>query len=306
MILVTGGAGFIGTHLCRKLTQAGHGVRVIDLRDPENRIEGVEYVRGDVRDRPLLESTMSGIDVVYHFAATVSVPVCQKDPIDSYSNNFQSTLIVLEAIRKLSEGRPQPISLVFASTAALYGNRGRVGHALKESEAGQEFSSFYAAQKYASENAIGLYHRCYGIPAVAFRFFNVFGPGQDPTSPYSGVITVFARFAREGKALPLNGGGSQTRDFISVYDIARVTASALDMPLEKWDGRAMNLGTGNSITIRQLAEIIRDGSGKGSEITVAPPRDGDVLHSMADIGLARETLGFVPKTDLVAGLRELV
>jgi UDP-glucose 4-epimerase len=305
-ILVTGGAGFVGTHLSRKLIEQGYSVRVLDLRNPTTVVPGVEYVQGDVRDAALLDKLVSGVSTVYHLAATVSVPLCQKDPIDSYSNNFTATLMVLEAIRKHSAGKAAPIRLVFASTAALYGSMGDDGRALREADVASEFFSFYAAQKHASEKAIELYRSCFGIPAVVYRFFNIFGPGQDPSSPYSGVITIFAKFAREGKAMPLNAGGIQTRDFISVYDIANACAKALELPESKWDAKPMNLGTGSKITVRKLAEMIREISGTASEIVNAPPRDGDVIHSCANIDRAREVIGFKPAHDLKTGLTELL
>ncbi|MBI3544073.1 MAG: NAD-dependent epimerase/dehydratase family protein [Deltaproteobacteria bacterium] len=305
-ILVTGGAGFVGTHLSRKLVQLGYEVRVIDLRKPTTVVDGVEYVQGDVRNAELLDSLVARAGTVYHLAATVSVPLCQKDPIDSYSNNLTATLMVLEAIRKNSATREKPIRLVFASTAALYGSMGDDGRALKEEDVASEFFSFYAAQKHASEKAIELYRSALGIPAVVYRFFNIFGPGQDPSSPYSGVITIFSKFAREGRPMPLNAGGIQTRDFISVYDIANACAAAMSLPVEKWDAKPMNLGTGKSITVRQLAEMIREISGGRSEITTAPAREGDVIHSLADISRARAVIGFKPEHDLKTGLIQLL
>src|SRR5438128_3606009 len=181
-ILVTGGAGFIGTHLSRRLVGLGHEVRIIDREDPAEPVAGSTYLKGDVRDRTLTSQAMEGSDVVYHLAATVSVPLCQKDPVDSYSNNFQATLGLLELIRERRVRDGKAIRFAFASTAAVYGARGDDGRALREDDIAQEFMSFYAAQKHASEQAIRLYRTAHGIPAWIFRFFNVFGPGQDPKS----------------------------------------------------------------------------------------------------------------------------
>jgi UDP-glucose 4-epimerase len=306
-ILVTGGAGFIGTHLCRKLIELGHRVKVLDLRAPETTVPGVEYHQGDVRDLKLVSQFIEDVSTVYHLAAIVSVPLCQRDPLDSYSNNFTGTLVVLEAIRQQASGRrTSPIRMVFASTAALYGTVGDDGRALQESDAATVFASFYAAQKYASEQAMDQYLKAFGVPSIAFRFFNVFGPGQDPTSPYSGVITIFSRLAKEGKPLPLNAGGIQTRDFITVYDIVTGLTGALNLTASQCVAQAVNLGTGNTLNIRCLAEIIRDAAGTDSPLVEAPAREGDVVHSKADIQRARQLLGFNPQTDLKKSLEELL
>jgi UDP-glucose 4-epimerase len=305
-ILVTGGSGFIGTHLCRKLVGLGHQVRVLDLKQPSDRVEGVQYTQGDARNAELVLKLLQGVSAVYHLAATVSVPLCQKDPVESYSNNFTATLTVLEAIRKSTPpGAPLP-RLIFASTAAVYGSVGDDMRALKESDAAMRFSSFYAAQKMASEQALDQYFKSHDLPSISFRFFNVFGPGQDPTSPYSGVITIFSRLAREGKPLLLNAGGSQTRDFVSVYDLTDALVGALSLPREALTAQAINLGSGVRTEIRRLAEIIRDSAGTGSALVDAPPRDGDVLHSLADIDQARKLLKFSPNRGLKESLVELL
>lgn len=300
MILITGGAGFIGTHLCRKLIDSGKQVTALDLRDPVTRVAGVTYVRGDVRDASLVEKLTTGARVVFHLAATVSVPLCQKDPIESYSHNFTGTLVVLEALRK----QKNPAGIVFSSTAALYGDRGNDGRALRESDVAAKFSSYYAAQKHASEKAIELYSEFYGIPATIFRFFNVFGPGQDPTSPYSGVITVLMKLAHEGNPLPMNGGGAQTRDFISVHDIVSACVAAEKIPVSRWDAGPMNLGSGTSITIRKLGEMISQICEAKPQLVDAPPREGDVLHSRADISRAREHLGFSPHHSIQEAIQQ--
>lgn len=304
-ILVTGGAGFIGTHLCRKLQGQGLRVLSLDLREPAVPVPGVKYVRGDVRNPAAVEPCVQGAGAVFHLAATVSVPVCQRDPAESYSHNLTGTLVVLEAIRKAGVAAGRAPGIVFSSSAALYGNSGNDGHALREAEVAGSFLSFYAAQKHASEKAIELYSTFYGIPATIFRFFNVFGPGQDPSSPYSGVITVLMRLAREGKALPMNGGGGQTRDFVSVHDIAAACAATLAVPFGSWSAEPMNLGSGKSITIRQLGEMISRRHGGKPRLVDAPAREGDVLHSEADISRARERLGFAPSISLEEGLAEL-
>jgi UDP-glucose 4-epimerase len=305
VILITGGAGFIGTHLARALTRAGHDVISLDLKtqapDP---VRGVHYVTGDARNRMTISAILGEyrITAVYHLAATVSVPLCQKDVIESYSHNLNATLAVLEAIRETG----RPVRLAFASSAALYGSLGDSMEPLSEERVSARFNSFYAAQKHASEKAIELYHEFHGIPSLVFRFFNVYGKGQDPTSPYSGVITIFTERARRNQPLTLYSAGVQTRDFIPVAEIARALASALRLLPEQWDATVMNLGTGARTSVRELAEVVVSITGSDSEIVDGPPREGDVIHSLANTERARVLLGFTASSDLKAGLAELL
>jgi len=303
--LVTGGAGFIGTHLCRALKNAGHEVYSLDLKEsPPSPVDGVHYITGDVRQygplREILEN--HAISVVYHLAATVSVPLCQRNAPESYSNNVMATLTLLEACRHSS----QPIRFAFASSAALYGTLGDHRKPLVEEEIASRFQSFYAAQKHASEKMIELYHAYHQIPSLIFRFFNVFGEGQDPDSPYSGVITIFTREAQAHRPLKLFHGGIQTRDFIPVTEVASALTSALTLPSHQWDAQVLNLGSGTSTSIRALAEVVRSASRAKVPLVDAPPREGDVLHSLADIGRARRLLGFEPSADLSEELQRLV
>jgi UDP-glucose 4-epimerase len=309
-ILVTGGAGFIGTHMCHLLAQQGHRITVIDLKTPARAVQGVEYIRGDVRDAALVAGTLMGCDYVYHFAATVSVPLCQKDPQESYSNNFYATVALLEVLKNVNTKRSaegkEPVGLVFASTAAIYGSLGDDGRALAECEMPETFMSFYAAQKHASEQAIKMYTACFGIPSISFRFFNVYGYGQDPKSPYSGVITLFLDRARRGQDLPLNDGGYQTRDFVAVEDLVQACADVLLQPKDLWRGQVMNLGTGQSCTIAEVAQIISAEFGGRSKLVAAPARDGDVKHSKASIERAKVFVGYKPQVTLAQGLAKLI
>lgn len=300
-ILITGGAGFIGTHLARALIHAGHQVVSLDLKhqapDP---VAGVHYVTGDARNIATILALLGQyqITAVYHLAATVSVPLCQRDVIESYSHNLNATLAVADAIRQTE----RPIRLAFASSAALYGSLGDSMEPLSEERVSDRFNSFYAAQKHASEKLIELYHDFHGIPALIFRFFNVFGKGQDPTSPYSGVITVFSERARRGEALTLFSGGVQTRDFIPVSDVARALTTALQLPTEEWDSTVVNLGTGVRTSVRELADAVVAITGSESAIVEGPPREGDVMHSLARIERARQRLHFNPSGNLAKEL----
>lgn len=304
-ILITGGSGFIGTHLCSLLRKKGKRVRVLDLAMPLEPLDGVEYVRGDVRDPDTVALVMQDIQAVYHFAALVSVPHCQQHPMESYLTNLQSTLILLESIRKKEKQTSEKTRLIFSSTAAVYGNRGTYGQPLTEDDVAQDPSSFYAAQKLGSEQLIRLFHQNFKIPAVVFRFFNVFGPGQDPSSPYSGVISVFLENLRHFRSFRLNGGGVQTRDFVSVYDITEACFEALTLSEKQCDGNAINLGTSAAIKISELAQKMMKDSGIMVPIEHAPARDGDVLHSLANINRAEKILGWKARFSLEQGLSEL-
>jgi UDP-glucose 4-epimerase len=258
---------------------------------------------------------MSDVDVVYHFAAIVSVPICQQKPLESYQTNFLATLNVLEVLRSQQARRIEkklpPQRLIFAGSSVVYGNLTQLGEKRSENVELAWPPSFYGSQKLSSEHAITLYHQSYGIPAVVFRFFNVYGVGQDPSSPYSGVISLFHKQLRENKqvSLRLNGGGNQTRDFISVHDVAQACARAIEIDESFCDGRAFNLGTAHAITIRELAQnmiSVADSKGTAKFSTFdAPPREGDVLHSCADNSRLREVFHWQPRVQLHEGLEEL-
>jgi UDP-glucose 4-epimerase len=304
--LVTGGVGFIGTHLCQSLAADGHEVVVLDLRDPETVIPGVKYVRGDIRKPEDLDRTVRDVHTVFHLAAIVSIPLCQQDPYGSYETNLMGTLRVIEAIRRESDRTGQKARQVFASSAATYGYLGDNGQALVEDHTADPPISFYGAQKLGSEHAIRQARDVYGLPAVIFRFFNVFGPGQDPKSPYSGVITLFTARLREGKPLTVFGDGSQTRDFVSVHDLVAALRAVPGLPEKACDARPMNLGSGKTLTVRDLAMAMQEVTGVRVPMQNQPPRDGDILHSRANISRAREVLGWEPKVTLERGLAELL
>jgi UDP-glucose 4-epimerase len=246
------------------------------------------------------------MDAVYHFAAIVSVPICQAEPLESYRTNLLATTLILDCLKKQKEQTGISARLIFSSTAASYGSQGREGVPLAEEDIASEPPSFYAAQKLGSEQAIRLFHATQGLTAVVFRFFNVFGPGQDPSSPYSGVISVFLNAIKKGSVLRLNGGGAQTRDFISVHDIVTACVAALDLPQNLCDGKAINLGTGRKVSIRRLAEAMIAQSDKSIATEVAPAREGDVMHSLADISRASRLLRWSPRVTLQQGLKELL
>jgi UDP-glucose 4-epimerase len=306
-ILITGGAGFIGTHLSKKLSDQGHAVTVLDLTPPERALPRVTYIQGDVRLVAGLKPLIQKTDAVFHLAAIVSVAECQIDPVGSFETNTASTLRILDLIRSENEDLPQDkkIRIIFSSSSAVYGDQG-AARAIAESTPLFDPLSFYGSQKLTSEQLIRLYAGTYGVPAVVFRFFNVYGPGQKVTSPYSGVISVFFKALREGQVMVLNAGGRQTRDFVSVHDIVSASCLALDSENPRViSGAPLNLGSGVTITIRALAESLFKIAGEEPRMRDAPGRPGDILHSCADIARAERELGFRPQVTLEAGLKEL-
>lgn len=305
-ILITGGAGFIGTHLCRALKKKGHDVFVLDIAEPRFPVDGVWYEKADVRNQAQLEKMLDGADAVYHFAAIVSVPLCQEMPAESHSVNLMATVNVCDAVMKESKKQKKPVRLAFAGSSVVYGSLSKENDPRKEQGPIAWPQSYYGAQKLGSEHVIDLYHRVHGLPAIVYRFFNVYGPGQDPKSPYTGVISIFSTKIMEGKPLQLHGGGHQTRDFVSVHDVARACAMALDVSERNCDGKAINLGFGKSVTIRHLAEEMTKVAGRQVFFEEAPARQGDVLHSLADVTRAKNILGWEPQVSLSEGLSELL
>lgn len=304
-ILITGGAGFIGTHLARRLAGKGHRVEVLDLRSPSP-IAGVLGVRGDVRDQVTVNELVGRADTVFHLAALVSVPLCDSAPEESHTTNFLGTSHVAEAARVASAHRREPVRIVFASSAAIYGHLGRAGVPLDETSPVPTPLSLYAAQKLFSEQLLALYHERHGLPVVSFRFFNVYGPGQDSASPYSGVISHFAAAVAAGRSLQLHGGGEQTRDFVHVDDIVRALELQIRQPVEAWDARPVNLGSGRSTSINALAKLLMQAAGNTVPLQSIAARAGDVRHSLAGIGVARERLRWTPQVGLSEGLSALI
>jgi UDP-glucose 4-epimerase len=308
--LVTGASGFIGSHLVRGLLKEGYEVFGYDLKPASVTDSRYHHQQGDLRREKEFIRLLSSVDSVFHLAATVSVPACQEDPVGAEENNVGVTLKLLEALREIKHTQKKTIPLFFASSASNYGARGDHGRPLQEEELPDRYLSFYGAQKAASEQHCSLYSEFHGVPTLCFRFFNVYGPGQDPTSPYSGVISRFLLFLKEGQELPLHGGGKAIRDFIHVTDIAAGIVRASHCSHDLLKGQAVNLATGSSISIRELAEeIVRAWekvSGKRMGMRTEPERPGDVRESRADISRAKNLLDFQTRVSLAAGLDELV
>jgi len=290
-VLVTGGAGFIGSHVLDALVSE-NTVRVLDDLSSGTREfipDGVELISGDVRDETLLSEAMDGVDLVFHEAAVVSVARSIEDPLTTNEVNVDATLRLLEHARRGGA------RVVIASSAAVYGHPESVP--VEESHP-TDPTSPYGVTKLAADQYARLYASLYDLPTVALRYFNAYGPRQRG-SDYSGVINTFVEQARAGDPITVNGDGEQTRDFVHVNDIVRANLRAAETDHV---GEAFNVGTGERVTVRELAELVRDAVGSDAPIVHTDPREGDIRHSCADVTAARERLGFETAVPLAKGL----
>jgi nucleoside-diphosphate-sugar epimerase len=296
--LVTGGAGFIGSHITQALVGRGDRVRVLDDLSSGRRenlagLEGVELQVGDIRDPKTCAAAVAGVDGVFHEAAQVSVPSSVEDPEFSYAVNVTGTLGVLEAARAAGVQR-----VVFAASSAAYGD----GEALpKVEEMPVAPCSPYASGKIAGEHLMRTWARCFGMHTVSLRYFNVFGPRQADDSPYSGVIAKFARILLEGRLPTIFGDGGQTRDFIYVEDVAAANLAAMDADLEE-SGTVINIGGGDQVSLNDLYATLAEAAGVTGAPEYGPERAGDVRHSVADVERAARLLGFEARVPWREGL----
>lgn len=300
-ILVTGGAGFIGSHLTERLLGEGHRVRVLDNLSTGKRENlpshpGLEFVEGDIRAQDDAMEAVSGIDAVYHLAAVASVQASVDDPRGTHESNFVGTLNLLEAARRHRVQR-----FLYASSAAVYGDNADlpVGE-----EATTKPLSPYAADKLAGEHYLDFYGRKFGLAGTAFRFFNIYGPRQDPSSPYSGVISIFVDRMRQGRPVTIYGDGRQTRDFVYVGDLAELLASALMS--EEAVGQVLNVGRGVECSLLELLAELEKLGGRSIERQHEAARTGDIRHSRARVARLRQVFGRVPQTPIGAGLARLL
>jgi nucleoside-diphosphate-sugar epimerase len=299
--LVTGGAGFIGSHLAEELVRRGHRVRVADSLVTGRRanlahLPDVEFMQGDLADEAFAREAVRGVEFVLHQAAIPSVPRSVKDPVTSNRANVDATLSVLVAARDAGVRR-----LLFAGSSSAYGNT-----ATLPKHEGMPVSplSPYALQKVVGEQYLAMFTRLYGLETVSIRYFNVFGPRQDPSSPYSGVISLFASALLEGRPPTIYGDGEQTRDFTYVANVVDGVLRACEAPGAS--GEVINVATGGRISLIALFETMRKIVGVDVQPEYAEPRAGDVRDSQADISRARNLLGYEPTVSFEEGLRRTI
>jgi nucleoside-diphosphate-sugar epimerase len=301
-ILVTGGGGFIGSHIAAHLLELGYGVRVLDNFATGRRSNiaslggDVELVEGDIQSYERCSTAVAGCEVVFHQAALPSVPRSVQDPLTSNASNVIGTLNVLLASRDHGVRR-----VIYASSSSVYGSNPELP---KREEAAAVPISPYATAKLAGEGYARSFHGVYGLETVALRYFNVFGPRQDPTSQYSAVIPNFITALSTGRSPVIFGDGEQSRDFTYVANV--VQANVLAMEAADVGGKVYNVACGERVTLNRLVAELRDLLGAEVDPVYAAPRPGDITHSLADVSRAREELDYEPTVQLREGLERTI
>jgi nucleoside-diphosphate-sugar epimerase len=298
-VLVTGGAGFIGSHLVRRLLVEGHEVRVLDnlytgrRENLDDVGRQIELIDGDIRELERTRRASEGCEAVFHQAAVPSVPRSIADPITTHEANATGTVNVLIAARDAGARR-----VVFASSSSIYGSAEELP---KRESTGPQPISPYAISKLAGENYCHSFFELFGLETVALRYFNVFGPRQDPDSQYAAVVPKFILAFKAGQSPTIFGDGEQSRDFTYVGNVVEANLAALAKP--DVGGRVYNIACGQRTTLNELAALIREQTGAVVDAVHGPPRAGEVRHSHADISLASRDLGYEPRISLAEGLR---
>ena len=301
LALVTGGAGFIGSHIVDRLLADGYRVRVLDnfstgKRENLPESDDLEIITGDVGSFDDVHKSMHDVELVFHEAAIASVPKTINDPLGSHQTNYVSTLNVLEAARQQGARR-----VVFASSAAVYGDLPELP---KREDMPLKPLSPYAVDKLASEYACQMYTHLHGLETVCLRYFNIYGPRQDPGSPYSGVISIFADRLKKGEQVVIYGDGEQTRDFVFVSDVVEANIKAAT--LEKAAGRVINIATGRVVTLNELLKSMCRILNRTFDPDYGNARAGDIRHSSALTGFSKEALDWESAVGINEGLKALL
>jgi len=299
-VLITGGAGFIGSHTADLLMEQGIPVRILDNLSSGHRSNLpdshplLEFIKGDICDADTVNEAMKDISHCLHLAAQVSVVASLEDPVHSARQNIMGYLNVLEACKNQGVER-----FVYASSAAIYGEP----HSLPlDEDVPVKQLAPYALEKQINEDYADLYYRLYGFSSLGMRFFNVYGPRQDPKSPYAGVIALFVDRITESQAVTVNGDGLHTRDFIYVRDVARTNVAALN---NNYQG-ACNVATGKKTSLLDLIHTLSELVGNEAEVIHGPAREGDIVHSLANPARMNEKLNVTAKSSLKEGLAALL
>src|ERR1035437_659608 len=298
-VLVTGGAGFIGSHLVGALAAAGASVRVLDDLSSGRRenlvasAKAIDFVLGDIRDVETCRRACRGSEIVFHLAAVGSVPRSMEDPAHTLAVNVGGTANVLTGARDAGARR-----VVYASSSSVYGDSETLPK--REGEEGRPLSP-YALSKWMNEELAAVFARCYGMELIGLRYFNVFGPRQLPDGPYAAVMPRFFKACLRGESPLIYGDGEQSRDFTFVADAVQANLLAASAPASAC-GRAYNVAGGRGVTVNNLAIAVLEIVGGGEQPCHEPLRPGDIRHSLADLTRARAELGYEPATELAAGL----
>ena len=302
-VLITGIAGFIGSSLARALLAEGAEVRGVDnlsTGKAENLDEirsRIDFREADVQDRSAMESACQGVDYVFHEAAIPSVPVSVADPLGTNGPNLNGTLVVLEAARHAKVKR-----VMYAASSAAYGDAPEMPK--RESQLPAPISP-YAVQKVAGEHYLASYARVYGLETVSLRYFNIFGPRQDPTSQYSGVLARFISQMAAGETPTIFGDGQTSRDFTYIDNVVSANLLAAKAPASV-SGKVFNVATGRSVTLLEAFTEIKKIIGYKGDVKFGPEREGDIKHSLAEISLAQEELGYKVVASFEEGLRKTI
>ena len=301
--LVTGAAGFIGRSIAAELLARGKKVRGIDnfvtgKRDNLLGLEAMDFIEADINDAEAVAKACHGVECIFHEAAIPSVPRSIEDPVASNYAGVSGTVQLLVAAKNAKVRR-----VVYAGSSSVYGNTPTLP---KQEQMQPSPISPYAVTKLAGELYMQSFTRVYGLETVVIRYFNVFGPYQDPTSHYSGILAIFTMKMLAGEIPTIYGDGEQSRDFTFIQNVVHGNLLASEAPAERVSGKVFNVATGNRVTLNQTVEILRRATGYTGEVRYAAERSGDVKHSLADISRAKESFGYEPRVNFKEGIERTV